>query len=109
MTKRDQRRREWTAHIVDYKASGLTMSAWCTARHITLNQLKYWLRKLKAAPSSTTPAASARFVPLSVEGAAPAIPASALVVRIGQASIELQADFDPVFLRKVVQALDVSC
>jgi hypothetical protein len=47
MTSREQRRQLWAARIADFRASGLTMSAWCAANHCTIDQLKYWLYKAK--------------------------------------------------------------
>jgi hypothetical protein len=65
MTTKEQRRHEWTARIADYKACGLTMSAWCDAHHVTKEQLKYWLRKLKVVPSEAVTAPT-HWVPLTV-------------------------------------------
>lgn len=54
MTTREQRRREWVTRIADYRSSGLTMTAWCTANHFSKEQLKYWLRKTKEDSASAT-------------------------------------------------------
>ncbi len=108
MTKKDQRRREWMTRIADYKASGLTMAAWCTANLVTLEQLKYWTRKLKA--SIDTASEAPRFIPVSVaESVSPRISTSSLVVHIGHASISLQRGFDPRLLREAVEALSETC
>jgi hypothetical protein len=109
MTSKEQRRHEWTVRIADYKASGLTMSAWCTTQHFSLHKLKYWIRQLKDDSPSAVTTSPARWVPLSVTDQSLAISASSLVVRVGQASIELRADFDPHLLRKIVQALEIPC
>lgn len=84
MTTKEQRRQEWTARIADYKASGLTMSAWCDAHHVTEEQLKYWLRKLKVVPSEvvTTPT---HWVPLTVADPIQFTNHASLVVYIGSA------------------------
>jgi hypothetical protein len=109
MTKKDQRQREWMTRIADYKASGLTMLAWCTANHVTLEQLKYWTRKLKKIASNDAAPPSARFIPVSVaESVSPRISAS-LVVHVGHASIALQKGFDPQLLREAVEALSETC
>jgi hypothetical protein len=39
MTTKEQRRQEWIARIADYKTSGLTMSSWCAAQHVTKTHL----------------------------------------------------------------------
>lgn len=90
MTNREKRRQEWTVRIADYKASGLTMLAWCAANHCTMDQLKYWLRKFRSVSSSAS--SNTRFVPLTVDDQpdAPRI-SPLLVVRIGQANIELRS------------------
>jgi hypothetical protein len=98
MTTRENRRHEWTARITDYKASGLTMAAWCAANDFSKEQLKYWIRKMKDVPSSTVPTPSVRWVPLSVTDPAPAVTTSSIVVCVGQAKIELHAGFDPGLL-----------
>lgn len=109
MTKLEARRLEWASRIADYRASGLTMSAWCAAHHITKDQLKYWLYKRRE--SSTPPESSPnnRWVSISVADLTPAMPSTSLVVQVGQARIEIQADFDPQLLRKIVHALEMPC
>ncbi|CAM4430565.1 IS66 family insertion sequence element accessory protein TnpB [Paenibacillus alkaliterrae] len=109
MTKKDQRQREWMIRIADYKASGLTMAAWCTANHVTLEQLKYWTRKLKKVASRDASPETVRFIPVSVaESVLPRISTS-LVVHVGHASITLQKGFDPQLLREAVEALSETC
>jgi hypothetical protein len=111
MNPKDQLRQLWAARIADYRASGLTMSAWCAANQCTINQLKYWLYKAKNMPPSPSSASSPRWVPLTVADSQPKAPvSSALVVCIGQVRIELHPGFDPQLLREVVHALgEASC
>ncbi|AGA60106.1 hypothetical protein Theco_4110 (plasmid) [Thermobacillus composti KWC4] len=111
MTSREQRRQLWAARIADFRASGLTMSAWCAANHCTIDQLKYWLYKAKNLPSSPSSASPTRWVPLMVADPHPQSDAPpSLVVCIGKARIELQTGFDPGLLRDVVRALgEASC
>jgi hypothetical protein len=113
MNAREQLRQDWAARIADYKASGLTMAAWCTANQFTKDQLKYWLYKAKnvssSVPTSSTPPPPARWLPLTVADQDAPPSASSLVVRVGQASIELRTGFDPRLLREVVQALAAPC
>ncbi|MCK8487061.1 hypothetical protein M0651_07760 [Paenibacillus sp. MBLB2552] len=47
MKKIEETREHWKARISDYRASGLTMSAWCAANGCKTDQLKYWLYKAK--------------------------------------------------------------
>jgi hypothetical protein len=108
MTAKENRRHEWAVRVADYKASGLTMSTWCAANQCTIHQLKYWLRKPNNVFSSNTLTPSTNWVPLTVSSPIPSNPT--LVVRIGQACIEIRTGFDPRLLREVVHALeDSSC
>ncbi|WJQ81091.1 IS66 family insertion sequence element accessory protein TnpA [Brevibacillus brevis] len=43
MNAKEQRRQDWYVRIEAYRASGLTMKAWCTANQCSVEQLKYWL------------------------------------------------------------------
>jgi hypothetical protein len=109
MTKKETRHHEWLSRITGYKASGLTMAKWCEENGVTLEQFKYWNRKLKKVSDTSPPFPAPRWVPLTVEGSSPAASVASLVVRIGQASIELQADYDALLLRKIVNALEAPC
>ncbi|MGO4268503.1 IS66 family insertion sequence element accessory protein TnpB [Paenibacillus sp. TAF58] len=66
MTTKEQRRKEWSARIEDYRTSNLSMTAWCEAHHVTKEQLKYWLRKLKLVHSEVEDPISPNWVPLKV-------------------------------------------
>lgn len=109
MATREQRRQIRIERITDYRCSGLSMSAWCAANQIKREQLKYWLRKSKEDVSSGSPTPSTRWVPLTVANPSDTrVSTSSLVVRIGQASIELHSGFNPELLREVVHALEKS-
>jgi hypothetical protein len=111
MTDKEQRRQLWAARIADFRASGLTMSAWCTANQCSIDQLKYWLYKAKDKLPSPSTNSSLRWVPLEAIDSQPVAPvSSSLVVWIGQARIELHPGFNPQLLREIVQALgEPSC
>jgi hypothetical protein len=110
MDAKDQLRQLWAARIADYRASGLTMSAWCTANQCTIHQLKYWLYKAKNFMPSPSTDSTLRWVPLAVaDRQLKSAISSSLTICIGQARIELQSGFDPRLLREVVQALETPC
>jgi hypothetical protein len=107
MTTKEQLQQQWHARIAEYRASGLTLKAWCAAHGCTVDQMKYWLYKSPKRTSSdvTSPAApspTARFIPMTVEDEAKS---PSLVLRVGPAHIELHAGFDSRLLREVVHAL----
>lgn len=109
MTKKEERHHEWLSRIAGQKASGLTMTKWCAENGVSLENFKYWNRKLKNVSDTSPPSPAPRWVPLTVDGPSQAASVASLVVRIGQASIELQADFDALLLRKIVNALEAPC
>ncbi|SMF25568.1 hypothetical protein SAMN02744102_02225 [Paenibacillus barengoltzii] len=98
--RKEDRQQEWMERLADYRASGLTMRAWCEARQVSFHKLRYWLRATKQQESAP---AAASFVPLTVSEAAET--GASLVVRVGEARIELEPGFNPQLLRDVVQAL----
>lgn len=107
MNAKEQRRQDWQVRIAAYRASGLAMKAWCTANQCSVEQLKYWLYKIKRVSSSATPDPSpVQFVPLAtVDLLGGAFPNSSIILHIGVASIELHSGFDPKLLREVIHAL----
>lgn len=108
MTNNEQRRQEWEARLADYRASGLTMSAWCSANQRSMDQLKYWLRKFKNAPATEAVSVPVRWTPL-VTNDTPAVNSTPLIVHVSPSSIELHPGFEPGLLRSVVQALQPLC
>ncbi|WJQ80165.1 IS66 family insertion sequence element accessory protein TnpA [Brevibacillus brevis] len=113
MNAKEQRRQDWYVRIEAYRASGLTMKAWCTANQCSVEQLKYWLYKINRVSSRATPdpkTSPVQFVPLAaVDLPGSTIPVPSLILHIGQASIELHSGFDPNLLREVIHALTSSC
>lgn len=84
MNTREQLRLDWAARIADFRASGLTMSAWCKTNQCTIDQLKYWLYKAKGKSASSASTSPARWVPLTVDDQSTDLHhASSLVVRVG--------------------------
>jgi len=101
---------QWDSRVTDFKASGQTMKAWCAAKSLTIHQLKYWLRKTSDSDSQDPTPAKSKWLSLAVSGSVTETrPSNSLIIRIGQSSIEVRADFDAVLLRQVVRALEVSC
>lgn len=109
MTNKEQRRQEWTARIKDYKTSGQTMTVWCSANGCSIEQLKYWLRKLKNASIAEAASVPVRWTSLSTNDAPAFTPSPPLIVHVGPLRIELQPGFDPGLLLSVVKALQPLC
>jgi len=96
---------QWRKQIGEYRASGMTLKAWCAKQGIAFSQMKYWIRKLKLSTRqrSTSPTTWITVAPSSEA----ALPEHApLVIRIGGASIDVRPGFDPVLLTQVARALE---
>lgn len=110
MSTKEQRRKDWSARIADYRASDLSMAAWCDAHQVTKEQLKYWLRKLKVVHSEADGPIFSSWVPIKVSDPIQSTThESSLVVHIGSVQIEIRPGFDPRLLREVVQSLEKPC
>lgn len=108
MTKQEQRRHEWAARIADYEASGQTMKSWCETKNVTKDQLKYWLRVLRARPVDAANA-PVPFLPLALHEPVGMQATSPLLLHVGGVRVEVRNGFDPKLLREVVSALAVLC
>ena len=99
--KRDSKREIWSDRIASWKQSGLSQRAYCEQHQLVLGTFCYWRSHLKD-QETVGRAVRPRFLPVSLKQSGGA----ALVLKInGRHSIEIQPDFDPDLLRKVVQAV----
>lgn len=106
MTKTELRK-EWSARVAAYKASGQSASAWCAANNLQPRQLWYWLRKHK---NIETPAVKpSQWLSVEVSELKPNSPQGTLLVRVGQATVEIRPGFNPVLLSDVVRILAELC
>ncbi len=100
----------WAARIAEYRASGEQMTTWCERHQIARKQLYRWMHRLgqigRSAPSAG--AVKAQWLPVQLDETVPAS-AAPMLVRIGSASIEVRAGFDPSLLADVVRVLKSLC
>lgn len=95
----------WRARVAEYRASGQSGAAWCAVHGVKEHQFWYWARKfpVEDIPKESPP----NWIPVqireSVEVTGP------LVVRVGQATIEVGTGFDSGLLRDVVSTLATLC
>lgn len=94
---REERRAVWRERLAEQAASGLSVWAWCAREGVSYAGLLRWRRRLDEglvqAPLS--------WIRLD-EGA---MPEQRLAVHVGAARIEVGWGFDPLLLRRVVDAL----
>lgn len=98
----------WETRIVEYRASGLGAKEWCAAHNVTPRQLWYWLRKIKN-KKPATPVKSTQWLPVEVRAEKPMVQNNTLLIKVGQASIEVRPGFDPKLLSEVVRLLAAIC
>jgi len=97
MTK-EERRSYWAGRITEFKVSGQSVPAWCTAHDVSIHQMRYWLKRDKHVSVDSTPS----WLPLNLGGA---VIQNALLVRVGGVAVEVRPGFDPGLLVDVVNAL----
>ena len=109
--EREELREVWRGRVAAFRASGQTGKGWCAANNLRPNQLCYWMKKLKdeeaaKAPGGAEPPGSTKWLPLEINEQ-PENTESRLLIKVGQAAIEVQAGFDPALLAEVVKTLSL--
>lgn len=99
---RTELRKEWETRIADFKASGESATTWCTARHLKIHQFYYWVKKCSS--SQTTESPSPKWLSIEVDRQ-PEESMNGLLIRVGQAIVEVKPGFDPALLADVMQTL----
>jgi hypothetical protein len=101
MASREQRRRQWEKRIARWRASGLSMAAYCREHEVNYAQLVWWRRHLQSDAASP---------PLTlIPVVAPGPSHGPLVIRLaGGIGIEVERGFDAGLLSAVVRALQVT-
>ena len=88
-------RKVWETRVAEFQASGLSAPKWCEQHDLKPNQLRYWLKKF----SRKQEPAQVQWLPLDLSEPA------AIAIRVEKAVIEVQPDFDPELLLRVVRTL----
>ncbi len=104
--ERDAIRQEWAARIAEFKASGLSGTAWCKAHGLKPHKLWYWLREFQTEGSSSEPCT--QWLSVGVRSNRDDS-VSSLLVRVGPATIEVSTGFDQALLLDLVKALKPLC
>lgn len=112
MSSCDDRLTEWRGLLVDQRSSGMSVKEWCDSEGISTNTYYYWRKRLSCQPpvsfAATLPPAP-RFLPLALDGGAPASPDCCLTLRVGRVSIDVSSDFDAGLLSSVLNVLEARC
>jgi hypothetical protein len=97
MTK-EEWRSYWADRVVEFKASGQSVPAWCAVHDVKIHQMRYWLKRDKLASAEKT----SSWLPLDLSEAGLQ---NALLVRVGKVAVEVRPGFDPKLLADVVKTL----
>jgi hypothetical protein len=103
---RTEQRLEWEKRIEEFKASGLSAAAWCKMQDLKPHRFNYYLCKDKPLKPSTPP--TTRWLSVEIENSEVApdqMPA--LLVKVGEATIEVKSGFDPTLLCQLVRTLSI--
>lgn len=99
-------RKEWERRIAVYRSSGQTQANWCKANEISINQLKYWMRKIEGSkPKSKV---STQWAPVTLEESED-YQDEFIQIKVGAASIEVKPGFNPFLLAEVIKVLKTQC
>ncbi|MFD2444116.1 IS66 family insertion sequence element accessory protein TnpB [Bacillus sp. CGMCC 1.16607] len=97
---------EWEQRMDNFISSGQSASKWCIANDINIHQFWYWKKRLKALQTQVT--VSSKWLSVEMDDSTENSN-NALIVRVGQASVEVKSGFDPKLLLDVVRTLRSIC
>lgn len=109
MTKqeRETRRELWYERVEEYRASGLSVAAWCREHEVKEHQMRYWLRRFS--PSLEPDATATTWLPVKVRDKGDSGDPDVIVVRVGDVAVEVRSGFDRTLLVAVVETLAGRC
>lgn len=101
--KRKQLHETWRQRVADYRASGMTGSAWCAAHQVKEHRLWYWARKFPQ--ESASESQHGRFISVLTHEPTDTKERPPLLIRVQGVEIEIRPGFDTELLRDVVRTL----
>lgn len=99
-------RKEWERRVARFRSSGQTQVAWCKENNLSLRQLGYWIKQIEKTNSVLEK--ETKWVPVFLDDNSQGL-SETLVIRIGDASIEVKPGFNSSFLVDVVRTLKSLC
>jgi hypothetical protein len=102
MAGRQQPRRQWERRIAGWRASGVSMAAYCRRHGLSYWMFVRWRQRIER---TVTPTAPLTLIPV----VAPTPSSAAITIRLpGGIGIEVEHGFDVALLGAVVRALQVT-
>jgi hypothetical protein len=103
---RQNRAARWLAHVEQWRQSGMSKAAYCTAHGLNFSSFRYWLRKSQSASVDVTALPPAIVpLPFTLSSKAPSI--GLLVSNLY--ALDIPADFDEVMLARLLSVLESRC
>jgi len=102
----EQVRKTWAARVAEFRNSSQSATAWCRANQLKTHPLHYWLQKFQ--PAHNPPSPTSQWISVQLEEPAASVQ-SPLLVRVGQAVIEVKFGYDARLLEDVVRTLSALC
>ncbi|MGH4140727.1 IS66 family insertion sequence element accessory protein TnpA [Clostridium sp.] len=97
----------WEQRVADFKASGQTATMWCESKKIRPATLRYWIRVFK--PNNTVTEKSTSWISVDTSELKVISKEQPLIVNIGNASMEINSDFNKNLFLKVTELLLSLC
>ena len=91
---------KWLSYVTAWRASGLTSTAFCAGKGLSVSTLRYWAKRARDAGQAPADVRIAKVV-----AAAPSDEDSAIVLEVGQVRIAVRRGFDREVLRDVLTTL----
>jgi orotate phosphoribosyltransferase-like protein len=103
--RKEDNSQQWEQLVSDYRNSGMTAKAWCEAKKIKMNTLKYWIAKLKVNDKKVDSNIKWATVPFSGHPSTP----SPITLKISDFKIEIEQGFDKAVLAELLSVVMKLC
>jgi hypothetical protein len=105
------RREEWRRRVDEFRASGQSAAAWCAAQGIKPQLMYYWLKRFPTTEDMVVANIETQWLPVHVSDdcSRSAVGNGSLLLRIGDAVVEVNPDFNPRLFADVERALIGLC
>ena len=108
--QREQLRKEWLRKVEEFASSGESQAAWCRAHNIKIRTFNYWYLKYKKSKDKKPEKLNSRnWLSLKVNEIEEKQKADSVIIKVGQANVEVRKGFDHNLLLEVVRTLSVLC
>ena len=100
-----EKERMWRPHLAAFRASGATLRAFCTRRHLPLSSFYYWQKRLRGEPADVESISMTRprLIPIEV---LPSPDARYEIRLAGGRQLIISDGFDVIAVRALIDVLD---